>query len=684
MQLSALFMILCGLYMLLQPTAPFLPEIRVITFQRVMAAAGQILITTIVLERIFLMNRRKASEWISTAFLWLFLNSLLLHPLLSTFADPVWADEPAIRKYRSHLLLASSLLVPLTGTAALFSTGSLRRVRTWLQNQFIPEGSVPFPGKIVSTREQNPSEIDLSRKVLNWLRNHWLEILLLFILTLYGLYLRRNNLFRFIMDDETHHLAAAMDILQGTPISELIYTRSLYTVTLPLTLAVRFFGETLVIARSVAIFFNVLTVVPLYFLMRRFNRTAALIAVAAYLLNPWMIATARLSREYAFVPFYVYSAAVIMLLLYDAFPSGFLITRDWRKLITFRFLLPSAFLIFLLYFVLIIDPHATIKVITAVYASLGLLLLRKINWKERENLWLLSVPILAVLLFLANRQLLEGQYSGFTFTRLDNYFLSLFFTRPLLYSNPVQQWNYGYGLSSIVIVTLALLSLKFRDPGRFTLPFCLLNFLITLAVFSVFMVPGHKPRYATYIQIWYIPIIAAGLYAAFLLLRSTLKNSIMSALGLFLLFFNLPHIASAHLEIEPYQNPHAGNTFFRSGTSVITNEYLSDPEPALLFLMENMKSGDALVTTSYLKRYFQWNHLDPYPAYVYWYDRDPNKEIIRQAIRTEDEGWIVIDYERAFVWAQPLPLDGFYYAGKHIDMRGWHGDVIVYYWSPIE
>ena len=70
------------------------------------------------------------------------------------------------------------------------------------------------------------------------------------------------------------------------------------------------------------------------------------------------------------------------------------------------------------------------------------------------------------------------------------------------------------------------------------IPLAWLSFAITLFVYTFFMVQGEKPRYAIYIQLWFIPISAVGLYGVFLLGKKLLNNTMLAGLGTILLFFN--------------------------------------------------------------------------------------------------------------------------------------------------
>lgn len=674
-----MLLILSGLYLLLHSHLPFLPYFQSTDMQKVMVVLGEFLILAVLARYLEKNPIKKATDAAAILFFFLLLNCLLLQPLIAIYFDPSWEDVPVVRKFRSIFFQISSYLFPLTGVAALFSWRTINRGRLWLQSQFMSAEKDTGYTPILKTGSNSPPEYSQDahprRKFYNWL-----YFLLVVLLTAAGLYLRGNSLTGFVTDDETNHLATALQFIQGTPWKGLLYTRGLYTVTAPLIAGFKLGGVSLVTARWVAIIFNTLAIIPLYFLMKRTNKTLAIFAVMLYLLNPWMLETSRIVREYAFAPLYFYTVALVMQIFYDSFPSDFVFPRDLPGLINARTLITTILLFFFLFYVLVVDAHATSKVILGVYLAFGLLLLRKINWHKKKNLYLLVIPAIMLVVFTLNLDMLEGQYSGFHLADFSNYFISFFFSQPLLYTDPIQQWNYGYGLSTVLVILLALLSTQFRERNRFAVPLSWLSFLITLGVFTIFTVQGLKPRYAIYIQIWFIPITAAGLYTAFLLGKKMLNSAPLASLGIVLLFFNFPYITSTNLEYIPYIIPGSRGAFFTSGNSIITNEYYSDLEPASTLLSENLSNEDALVTTSFLKRYMYWQGIESEHLFLYWYDLDPGKQSIFAGIRSSEEGWIALDYERGYLWSFPLPLDEFEYAGKHVDWKGWYGDVLIYHW----
>src|SRR5581483_11007171 len=144
--------------------------------------------------------------------------------------------------------------------------------------------------------------------------------------------------------DEYNHLIAAKVLIRGEPLSS-IYQRSLFIVTIPVAFFFRTFGVHLWSARLPGVLFNAIAIVPLYFATRRINRFAGFLSVFLYATSPWIIAVARVVREYAYYPFFFYSILYIMIQFIVEFPNGFVVTRDWRRLLSPRLFLLAIFLL---------------------------------------------------------------------------------------------------------------------------------------------------------------------------------------------------------------------------------------------------------------------------------------------------------------------------------------------------
>ncbi len=204
-------------------------------------------------------------------------------------------------------------------------------------------------------------------------------IILAFLLRVFNL----GNLYPAV--DEYYQLIAAKQILQGAALGS-VYQRSLWVVTLPVTVAMRIFGNELGVARSVGVLFNVLAIVPLYFLMRKINRALAVLSSLLYATSPWIITFARVVREYAYYPFYFYWIILVMVLFIEGMPEGFVIQRDWKIFFKTRMGVLGLALILPPIYGFAIDHLSTFRIVLLAYFVFGLFILRKFNLRNGGNL----------------------------------------------------------------------------------------------------------------------------------------------------------------------------------------------------------------------------------------------------------------------------------------------------------
>ena len=190
--------------------------------------------------------------------------------------------------------------------------------------------------------------------------------------------------------DEYYQLIAAKQILQGAALSS-VYQRSLWMVTLPVTIALRLFGNELWVARSVGVLFNVLAIIPLYFLTRKINRRIAVLSSLLYATSPWIITFARVVREYAYYPFYFYWIILAMVVFIEGIPEGFVFERDWKIFFKPRMGFLGLALIFPPIYGFYIDRLSTFSLILLAYLVFALFILLRFNLRDRRNLPFLTL-----------------------------------------------------------------------------------------------------------------------------------------------------------------------------------------------------------------------------------------------------------------------------------------------------
>lgn len=240
----------------------------------------------------------------------------------------------------------------------------------------------PYPGSPRSTRK---------RALLKWTL---IAILMLIALALRTLWLDRE-VFYF---DEVSHLVAAKALVTGASMSS-VYQRSLYIVTLPVALFIKLFGTQLWAAKLPGVIFSVLAIIPLFLILDKVNRNAAVFGCLIYATNPWLIGVARAVREYAYYPFYFYWILYAMIIVTKKVPRNFVLIRDWKQLLHLRFVLPIFGLLLAAFYAVFIDRFSTFKIIGIAYAVFILFLLSRFDWKDKTNRRFLGTGGLALLFF---------------------------------------------------------------------------------------------------------------------------------------------------------------------------------------------------------------------------------------------------------------------------------------------
>ena len=462
--------------------------------------------------------------------------------------------------------------------------------------------------------------------------------------------------------DELNHLIAARNIAQGLEnIHQISYRRSLYTVTLPVALFSKLFGFNLWHARFVGVLANIFAIIPLYLLSKRINKTIALLAVGLYIFSPWMIAVARNVREHAYYALFFFLVALVMVKLFESIPENIILLRDYRSLISLKILFLVSILVFVIFYVYVIDIFSTFKIILIYYPIFGIILLKKFDWTDVSNrivlVLFLTIAGVGIGLIIA---VIGGE--SMSIHRLNAYFLSLF------YEKPPQQWYFNRPLISIFLIFFAFVATPLRDPKKFVHPFSSLVYIISLFTYSFIFTVGNRPRYSITILYWHIILMAIGLFVAYTITNRliTIHRKWLIWPVLLLVFWNFPQTFAPVLYNKPGRHP-------------ITDEYHGTLEPAYGFLQANVQADDVVVISDYLNKNYQL--LDGLNSdnviSIYREDAEP----IYEAMKSYPSGWIVIDAPRGFDYSKPLPLEDFSYAGKRVVFWGWFSDNYIYKWG---
>lgn len=247
----------------------------------------------------------------------------------------------------------------------------------------------------------------------------------------------------------------------------------------------------------------------------------------------------------------------------------------------------------------------------------------------------------------------------------DNYFLLL------LFSNPEQQWYFDrLPYIGIILSIIALFASFIYGKLSTAVSFVILNFVIYLGYFSLMFNRYHKPRYGSFLEYWYVLVIAMGLYLVYKYINNKLNNkySIVVVMILLLAFFNWNQVVLPSM-------------YTQSGSHPITNEYHYETIPVEVLLAEEMKAGDVLVST-FSRDYLSFSAPFIFEnKFQYIYYQNASTQMIYDKIAEYSSGWVILDVNSGIKWSQPLPLENIDHAQKSLEYLGLWGDYLVYRWG---
>lgn len=460
--------------------------------------------------------------------------------------------------------------------------------------------------------------------------------------------------------DEYNHLIAARQIVEGAAVNS-VYPRSLWLVTMPVSVFLRLFGNQLWAARLPGVLFNVAAIVPLYLLAGKINRPVAIISALLYASSPWIATFARIAREYAYYPFYFYWIAYGMLLFLQTIPNGFRLARDWRTVLAPRPLLLGIALAIPPVFSIYGDPFSTFRTILIGYLVLSAFIVSKFDWRDRSN-W----PVLAVLVV----GVLAAGYGWYHHDQGNFLAVPQYNAVPVEYflPNPQQQWYFDRLGMIMMIGLLAAAVCAWLMRGSNILPLFLLGmFVAGLAFFAFISRTFFHTRHLLTTDLWFIVVAALGMYLVWKLLaesipwRSIGARVILAGL-LGLAVVNVPQILVPVTSTNP-DNP-------------ISEDYLHDPSPVQAFMIAHVQPHDVLISTVY-GLYASWREQPRFDAQFRITTETPKDEIL-SLIEQHPSGWIVIDQIR-------LDMSGLgarAFAGQpDVQYIGIFGDEHVWHWQ---
>jgi hypothetical protein len=471
---------------------------------------------------------------------------------------------------------------------------------------------------------------------------NWQDIILILATILIGLSLRIPNLDHLDpYTDEYSHLNTAKSIVENNWQTDDYYSRGFYLVSIPVAAIFEIFGISLFNARLVGVIINVIAIIPLYLIGKKISKSFAFLISFLFATSPWIVATSRNVREYAYYPLIFFLVFLVGLNFLNSVPHHFRFSKHIKQLFNTKNLLRLLFLVSIAIYAIYIDPASTLKIIFIFYLVLWLFFLTKFDLKNKQN-WVFLISQIAIL-YLGVRYLLPGKSFLQLVPQLDRYWWGFF------YPNSEHQW-YGGGWQylAFIISGMALYYALFKSKQK-VIKLATSVFLLSFYFYLFHFDRYHKPRYLINVQFWYIIFFGVGVYLAANLLWQN-RNKFLSYISIFLLFLNI-------FSWKTIQRPMDIKTF---GYVPITNEYHDNVGNLKQYIQANIhKKYEVCLGT--MGAFLKWNDLnicEKKLGFNYRTDALPKKVI--QTVEKYNSGVILLDYRRGTLWINNrLPQENF-------------------------
>lgn len=452
------------------------------------------------------------------------------------------------------------------------------------------------------------------------------EMIVILVVIVIAFFLRASNLENLFPGvDEYYQLNAARQIMEGAPLAS-VYQRSLWTVTIPTSLAFRVFGFELWAARLVGVLVNVLAIIPLYLIARKINPTVAVLSSLLYATSPWVITFARIVREYAYYPFIYFWVIYWMVLYLERLPNKFHFTDSLKVLfkpsmifLAIGLVLPPLYAFY--------DGRSTLKLILLAYVVFVFFVLARLDLGNRTNTFIkLSIASITMMILYLVIIYKWPQYS----------LLSIAFNPlPIQYffSNPPQQWFFNRFAVIPIMGLLAALLTTFLTRRTNFVPLFLLSLYGAFLGFFIFSSNRFVgARHLSTTNLWYIMLMAMGLNLIWVFLQSftffrhtVVRYIAILALGLSVI--NVQQTLVPILSNEPYES--------------ISKDYHYEMQDIHAYMLANVQEGDALIYTVY-DLYATWKGEPEFQA-AYHFNAETSKEEVFSRVDQYASGWIIID-----------------------------------------
>jgi hypothetical protein len=481
------------------------------------------------------------------------------------------------------------------------------------------------------------------------------------ILLAAALRLRNLDMWSMVGVDEYSHLIAARFIV-ATGSLNVDYQRSLWVVTIPISLAFRWLGQEVWAARLVGVVFNVFAVLPLYLIGRKIDQRVAAFAILLFATSPWEIAFSRIIREYAYYPLYFYWITYGMIVILEKIPAPFRIERDWKTLLRPPLFWTGLALMLPLLYTLWVDPYSTLKVILIGYAVWAVFLLSRFDLNDRATRFLLLGLAAALLAgwFLFRPVVASFPAPGWNLLPI-RYFLP----------NPAQQWYYDRPVIFPLIGLLAAFAASLMIRRTNVVPLFITALFASLLGFFVFFPkpPFFAPRHLSMANHWYILLAALASFLVYRFIQTSLvfktrplKIGVIAALAL--------------LTFNPVQS--LISTQSAETVSVISHDLYYDFRDLQTYMTARVEPGDILIASTPYLRHSIWMDAPDFSArFPFLISPTTQSEEILVLTRQHSSGWIVLDAGRMeSLTFSPLEAfatePGLEYLGLVEDEHVWH------------
>ncbi len=405
-------------------------------------------------------------------------------------------------------------------------------------------------------------------------------------------------------------------------------------------------------SRLPGVIFSTLTVIPLYLATRRISKPVALISALLWATSPWAIGVAKTIREYAYYPFFIMLAVLLLIEFFEL-----LFEFKWKHgPVLLLLILP---VIALALYAFRYDTASTLRICMVVFAGVAAFyfLTYIIRFKKlSRGPKILTGAVYALSIFVVAWMILYANKSGHT--NIDNfqfvdYWLRVFFV-PGNPGAPLHWWGeYPFLSIALFISGLGFLYAVIRKHYYYYMHFIVFTLLL---IFYVFIFDRYdRPRYIFYALPFFSSLIAMSIYAlidfAKKLKPRSLKIAGVAAVFLFIFqTFDYQSILYPVLSDE-------------HGYVKTTNEHHDYLKSTIKLLEKEISPDDVFITTIARSAIELGFNIDSDRIYNYSFKEKKRFEKVEKIISENPQGFMILDWRRNGYYAEGFPKEGKFMIG---------------------